>query len=168
MFNLTEDKNKIIKYFATHGRGIDEFIRKELINLNNNSEAVVTRIESYVEGKICFESILKPNDLLRKLKTVERLFISILFMKFDDSSKYNSPDELLYLISFVDFNQKLIYIDMNEEDLFLKEKKPRSSLIKYRINCKLTGKWRESNRKLVREKLQMKFENEFLIFLDNF
>jgi tRNA G10 N-methylase Trm11 len=166
MLNKTlneEVDNKFIKYFATHGRGIDEFTKKELINLNNNSSEIVARIESYVEGKICFESILKPNDLIKKLKTIERLFISILFLNFDDCLKYKSIDDLLSLISFFNFNEKLIHVGLNreDEDLFLKEKKPRFSLIKYRINCKLTGKWRDTDRRLVWQKLQKKFENEF-------
>lgn len=165
---MTNNVN-FIKYFATHGRGIDEFIRKELFNLNG------TRLGSYVEGKISFESIHKPKELKEKLKTIERLFLSILFLKHDDNScKYNSIDDLINLVSFKNFDENLLYVDLTEEisgdrdedeeiPKSVKEsKKPRLSFIKYRINCKLTGEWRQNDRKIVRQKLQNKFESEYL------
>jgi 23S rRNA G2445 N2-methylase RlmL len=145
-------------YFATHGRGIDEFVRNELIKLNNNIET--TNIKNYVEGKINFESTLKPNELIFKLKTIERLFFCVFFKKFDESDKNNDIDKLLSYISFRNFDQYCVLINKNDED-YLAKKKPRLASIKYRINCKLTGNWRKNDRQIVKEKLNKKFEDEY-------
>lgn len=148
-----------IDYFATHGRGTFEFFKNELLNLNLNEEKV--RIKDYVEGKIHFESLLEPNKIKPKLKIIERLFLCILFKKFNESNQNMTLDDLIDSISFENFGY-YYGLFMNETET--NNAKQACLTIKYRINCKLTGKWRQknSNNKLIMKKIEKKFQNEYL------
>lgn len=132
-----------MNYFVTHGRGIDSFVLNEF-KLVKNLELVDS-----VEGKIFFKSDASLAELIG-LKTVERLFLDILHIKFVDiapnenfistfiSEKFNLDiDSDLFKQAIQNLNAKDDFVEDNEAK---KQCKP----LKFRVNCKLTGKWRKN------------------------
>ena len=129
-------------YFATHGRGVFEFVQNEFASLDS------IEIKTYVEGKVHFQSNLSIEKLLQ-LKTVERVFLSLLFEKIETIVIEKD-------VIFKTLKTSLNKINFERIKIFLKNKtyeqtdsenetpsKRISCAKKFRINCKLTGKWKK-------------------------
>jgi 23S rRNA G2445 N2-methylase RlmL len=132
-------------YFVTHGRGIDSFVLNEFKQLDK------LELVDSVEGKIFFKTEANLAQLLR-LKTVERLFLDILHIKFGDIG----PNEN-YLISSInekfnlDINSNLFKeiiqnLSSKHDEFTENEAKKFCKPLKFRVNCKLTGKWRKNEK----------------------
>ncbi len=148
------------QYFLTYGRGMKEFVVNEVkskiesANKTNERKFQLVMIEESIEGKLIFSTNL-PFETLSSLKTVERLFALILFEKFNEKNaeKQSILDLITNNFNF-DFNSsKFIAILSNWTECFElddKDESECSSSIKklrksfsFRVDCKLTGKWRK-------------------------
>ncbi|CAF0886008.1 unnamed protein product [Brachionus calyciflorus] len=143
------------KYYFTHGRGLYEFAKNELdilaLSLKNESNfSYKVDVCDYIEGKLLFETNLDLKNLL-KLTTIERLFFSIIFKKFDNceiSSKTIldnitesldlNPSDKRFMFVLDNYNEK-------KDEILENNSKKFRNVIKYRIDCKLTGKWRSNS-----------------------
>ncbi|RMZ96716.1 THUMP domain-containing 2 [Brachionus plicatilis] len=137
------------KFYFTHGRGLSHFAEteiKQLINkLREKDNSFYLTTCDYIEGKLSFETNVALEQLL-KLTTIERLFYQIIFKKFD---KIPLQDEVLQLIDqFFTINSVgetfINTIVTPECDEQLENIKKIRKSITFRIDSKLTGKWKVS------------------------
>ena len=145
-----------INICATHGRGTYPFVETELLSIPD------IKILDSIEGKIFFQMSSGCLDLLTSLKTVERVFLSVLFHKV--SKKLTSTDVLSlakesllanrHLFLSYEFNS-IISRAKAGDDQHLQAIKRVCHEIKFRVNCKLTGEWKlsKSAAKKLREDL---------------
>lgn len=132
-------------YFFTYGRGMNDFAKNELVSLMKNYELCIVCEE--IEGKLIFNTNAPLLHLLG-LKTVERLFRSILFKKFEATEFIDGSIVLNLIETLFNFSlfESINFTDGLEEDIesekSLETKKPCKSL-KFRIDCKFTGKWKK-------------------------
>jgi 23S rRNA G2445 N2-methylase RlmL len=133
------------EFFATYGRGCLDFVKNELIILEKHFNTKIEILNDKLEGKILFKTNLIIEKLIY-LKTIERLFLSKLFL-MTNQQKVN-----LLIENELDFGQDLkdqlekcnIIVEScspNEP-----ESKRTTQSIKYRINVKLTGIWRKNDK----------------------
>ncbi len=132
------------KYFATHGRGTLAFVQNDLKSIQS-----VEILDSSIEGKILFSTYLPVSTICSSLKTVERVFLSILFHKLQDNVQIQRH-EVLSLVE-TSFSPSL-FNSQEFSQIFSKphrtemETKKFSPVIKFRVNCKLTGRWKASDK----------------------
>jgi tRNA G10 N-methylase Trm11 len=144
-------------YFVTYGRGALSFVKKDLIILNNkfnsdNNSVINFFDDKFVEGKLLFDTTIHISNLIN-LKTIERCFLNILFLKFDSNKEveecfitkkiaesikdnFFSDDSISYIIKQFEKQNST-----NEAEA---ESKRNCQSFKVRINCKLTGKWKRN------------------------
>ena len=141
--------NENNEYYATHGRGTLQFVRSELLSFSN-----ITILDS-IEGKISFRADLSLKEL-KSLRTVERVFVCFLFekdvqMSFDKilSSIEGSLKEKRAFFTSKLFKE--IFKNDSEIEPFVKK---MCLSTKFRINCKLTGKWKLSSSFLTKKTIE--------------
>ena len=125
-------------YFLTYGRGLEPIVVKELESLVDNDGQYVLKIEPYeIEGKIIFSTNV-PISRLIGLKTVERIFKSVVFKKFDDK---NNDENLVinYIDEKFDFDFKSYIPFEVESESLSNEAKRQCKGLKFRIDCRMTG-----------------------------
>ena len=130
---LSNDSNsRMPDYFVTAGYGLDHYAVKE-INLLSDTE-----ITEVITGKVFFTSLGDPAELL-SLKTVERLFVQVLHVKIDSNVEINAIEnwiqdqiagENILWTNILDTFKKFVNIDPHSQ-------------IKFRVNSRLTGKFRK-------------------------
>ena len=160
------------EFFCTHGRGLQSFVLHELELLNKN-DTVCEMVDS-IEGKILFRTNVTLPKLLILLKIVERLFLKIIFVKFNSQDNDKPQADTKYAENLVEksfhlntnsilFNQILDNLQGNtKEETSSNEKSESDSKkicksIKFRVNLKTTGKWKlmEKNQKLKESLIQL-------------
>jgi 23S rRNA G2445 N2-methylase RlmL len=164
------------KYFITHGRGLNVFVEKELLKFNNHNHNPKVKIdnENSIEGKILFSTNVSIGNLYT-LKTVERAFLNVLFLKLTGTEKlvelFASLNESLREDLFL--SREFSYILNQKNELNHSSIKKKTNEKKYRINCKLTGKWKHEKNNLkekiiniISEKLKL-IDSHFQIDLEN-
>ena len=135
-------------FFATHGRGTFEFVKQELLLLNSHSDSI--QIKEGIEGKILFNTDLAIETFF-SLKTVERVFLSLLFLKFDATPL--EPHEVQDMVEEAFKSKSSIFLSscfatiLNKPLCNQSASKKLSIEKKFRVNCKFTGKW-NFNKKL--------------------
>lgn len=135
------------RYYFTHGRGLCHFAKTEIENLineiNEKDEKFSLKICDYIEGKLSFETNVILHQLLN-LTTIERLFYQIIFKKFE---KIPLEMEVLQIIEelFKISSKEKTFIQTLVEPICIESlentKKIRKT-ITFRIDSKLTGKWK--------------------------
>ena len=148
-------------YFLTYGRGMKRFVLNELISLTSELDF----IEENIEGKLVFRTSL-PLERLRSLKTTERLFSLILFESFHGRDlnclDQNSIHDLIERQFKFDFNSSHFFHLLESYDLQklqneLNSNKKQCKPIKFRVDCKQTGKWKRME----------KFKKSLVEFISN-
>lgn len=125
-------------YFLTYGRGLEPIVVKELKSLVDIDGQYKLKIEPYeIEGKIIFSTNV-PISRLIGLKTVERIFKSVVFKKFDDK---NNDENLVinYIDEKFDFDFKSYIPFEVESESHSNEAKRQCKGLKFRIDCRMTG-----------------------------
>lgn len=125
-------------YFLTYGRGLEPIVVKELESLVDIDGQYELKIEPYeIEGKIIFSTNV-PISRLICLKTVERIFKSVVFKKFDDK---NNDENLVinYIDEKFDFDFKSYIPFEVESESHSNEAKRQCKVLKFRIDCRMTG-----------------------------
>jgi len=128
------------EYFATYGRGTLSFVENELKSINS-----LEIKESDIEGKILFSTSLSVSSLYLLLKTVERVCLSILFHKVPNNSEIQRNQVLSLVETSINsklFNSQNFIQILKKTPKTQPESKKVSREIKFRVNCKLTGKWK--------------------------
>lgn len=127
------------EYVATYGRGCLEFVKEELSQLN------IEIINDKVEGKIHFKTTLRPYLLRKKLKIVERVFLSVYFNT--QISDLNEK-ELFKIILPISLEKEIpeLLNELEEHDLL--DVKRLKTTTTYRLNFKFRGKWKKNFRKI--------------------
>lgn len=137
----------------TYGRGLKQFVLNELDKRVLDEDKRLFMIESEIEGKLVFKTDLELDRLVR-LRTVERLFVLNLFKK-DVSDRQVVFDTIQSELKFdgVDDDSFTTLLDNWNRHNSAQVKKQCGS-IKYRVDCKLTGKWRSKSTELRGELVQ--------------
>lgn len=134
-------------YFLTYGRGAFNFMLNELKSVFKQ-DLKLTVLEEITEGKYSFQLTNPEYHSLINLKTIERIFLSILFHKFNDQ-EVNSEQTIFDLIKHSIkcsnlINNEIFQLITNSTNKLSTQK--RISLpIKFRVNCKLRGKFKKEN-----------------------
>ncbi len=134
-------------YFLTYGRGVFKFMLNEL-KFEFNSVLKIEEETELTEGKFHFILVKTTTNYLKSLlnlKTVERVFLSILFEKLNPHEN-TEIETLLNLIQNSIQNSNLNQNDQFQLIIENKQIDPSAKRIalpiKFRINCKLRGKWK--------------------------
>lgn len=133
-------------YFLTYGRGLESIVLDELKSLLKSGESseIVFESDRKIEGKLAFRTDL-PISRLIGLKTIERLFVSILFRQFaaghDDKPIDNNKELLTYINEKFSFDFKdyvpFKHVEPNENESSSAKRVCRS--FKFRVDCRMTG-----------------------------
>lgn len=138
------------KFYFTHGRGLCDFAKTEIETLiseiNEKDSNFSLKFCDYIEGKLSFETNVILKQLLN-LTTIERLFYQIIFKKFE---KTPLEMEVLQIIEqfFIISSKEETFIQTLAEPVVFIESLDNSKKIRknptFRIDSKLTGKWKHN------------------------
>ena len=140
--------SKYQSYFLTYGRGSFKFMLNELKSVFGIKLQLENETENS-EGKFIFKLIATESDYYKilSLKTVERVFICLLFRKVNQLNENQISELISDSIKCSNLTSNQIFqikLDTKcKKNIENENLKRITSEIKYRINCKLRGKWRK-------------------------